>query len=158
MGQQTRGYPPVFFSHTEAGALAPLATLQVNLTRAAQTQAVRDQIPRRLHNSLKGTIEGMALWINTAGIRVPMTIRLFGNDLFDNFATGFFVGDETFVEADFTPVAGTGMAYIGSTNIEYEDLDDTGEFHFTIHNEDAADTIAAGDFRIDLLWRPFFAG
>jgi hypothetical protein len=149
--------PLVTIPYLHAGAIATTTTVDVNLLRTSLSQAIQDRIPARLRNSLKGTIVGMRGYLNQANM-VPIGIRFFGNDTFDTFATMKLLGEEDMAEADFEGHGGAAlkMADIGGIAIPYNDDDGSGEFHLSITNEDAADAIGAGTFKMEFDWRPFF--
>lgn len=157
--KRTRDYPSVLVEYTHTGsAINAVTSVDVNLARTALAAAVQAGIPVHLNATLKGTIEAVSMQLDSV-TTVPVTVKFFANDTFDHFTTGKFLGDENAGESDFSPPGiQLQTAYLGESNIEYEDDDATGEFHIQIANDDAADNIADGDLKIGFVWRPYFPG
>ena len=85
-------------------------------------------------------------------------VWLFGNDLFQesNIDNDRFLGRWSFVAADGLRIAGTGAYYyaIDGLDVEYVDLDNSGEIHVALVNRSAAGKTAgaAGEIVIEFVF------
>lgn len=143
MGQHpSKGINAVQVMAGTLGAIDAGALDANDLLLSGQAALVRDGIPPRLKTVLTGDIENIQMWVSNANSVAPnLTVRFFGNDD-KSTAAGTnirILGEEEF-DQEFVRVSGQTRTYIGEIGgleIPYHDFDDTGEWHFEVHNPSA---------------------
>jgi len=160
------GVPLVRINAGTFGAVGAGVAIDLNIVAMNQAGPVKDRIPPRLlRGTVRGTIEDIVLYYTTSLMTGPSCgVYFWGKDTHNTgLATAHLWGMETFAAAEWTrETASTGpnliRAHVGGISIPYADDDNTGEFHVTFENDDAALNLAAGSVRFEFGYRPEFGG
>lgn len=155
MGDFNRA-PAILVQTTYTVYLGGGTPTQKNIPLSSLPASVVDRIPPRLRNSLRGTIEYVALVHKTSGAGVQTEVQFFGNDTFyasANITRTNFMGMQKFTASDFDASSATyAVADAENVGLFYRDKDNTGEFHVRV--EPAATGAAPAAASLRFIWRP----
>ncbi len=139
-----------------SGALANGATIEIPIVVANFGADIhgKNKIPARLANSMEGYIEGLIAYIDDATV-VDLTFKFFANSSFSTWATSKCLGEVNVAEGDFHD-AGTDDNIAVSLDLAIPTFDEFGQglINVAVTNDDGADTLADGDLKFDIHFRP----